>query len=194
MALPEKTQIINEATQVSSIEADFFLIGWQGSANKQAPLICLSSQQLVQFIESKIASATGFSTLSSDAPVAKVSLEELFDEANNQYKDCFIQYSISGSQPTILTSKNVDATTPININTTIDGQPVYVINTGIRLQDIEPATIQVSQVVSDSVGFSFVYDSSEFLMVAVKAVDSKVNVFFKAPLVGEGVSLNLVQE
>ncbi len=51
---PDQVQLINEATPVSSLDNVFFLIGWQGTSEGYAPLICLSSSQLRSYIQNLI--------------------------------------------------------------------------------------------------------------------------------------------
>ena len=87
---------------------------------------------------------------------------------------------------------------PALTEVTINRTKYYRIDTNIQLRDIAEDTVQVSQVVSiEDVGQAFVQmEQTEQgkLIVCVRAVPSKVNLSFKAPLVAEGLNIQMVQE
>lgn len=116
--LPTEAQIISDAAQVSDLGLDFFLIGWQGQRGGQAPLICVSSSQLTQFIEDKIAQAVKSQSanpnvLSTKIPkdsVELVSIEELVSEATKS--TVRIQYKYDGKSLVILSSTDSSIASP----------------------------------------------------------------------------------
>lgn len=188
---------MNEASQVPSLNSDFFLIGWQGSVKENAPLVCVSASQIRDYIHS----ITGTSPEAVNAlsePTVAMSIEEFMDEMHGQYKDCFVQYSINDEGDlSVISERNISALalSPEVAEVTINRTKYYQINTNISLQDISEETIQVSQIVpSDSVGQAFIQSSLDTLIVCVKASSGKVNVSFKAPLVAKGVNIQMVQE
>lgn len=190
-------QVMNEASQVPSLNSDFFLIGWQGSVKENAPLVCVSASQIRDYIHS----ITGTSPEAVNAlsePTVAMSIEEFMDEMHGQYKDCFVQYSINDEGDlSVISERNISALalSPEVAEVTINCTKYYQINTNISLQDISEETIQVSQIVpSDSVGQAFIQSSLDTLIVCVKASSGKVNVSFKAPLVAKGVNIQMVQE
>lgn len=190
-------QVMNEASQVPSLNSDFFLIGWQGSVKENAPLVCVSASQIRDYIHS----ITGTSPEAVNAlsePTVAMSIEEFMDEMHGQYKDCFVQYSINDEGDlSVISERNISALalSPEVAEVTINRTKYYQINTNISLQDISEETIQVSQIVpSDSVGQAFIQSSLDTLIVCVKASSGKVNVSFKAPLVAKGVNTQMVQE
>lgn len=190
-------QVMNEASQVPSLNSDFFLIGWQGSVKENAPLVCVSASQIRDYIHS----ITGTSPEAVNAlsePTVAMSIEEFMDEMYGQYKDCFVQYSINDEGDlSVISERNISALalSPEVAEVTINRTKYYQINTNISLQDISEETIQVSQIVpSDSVGQAFIQSSLDTLIVCVKASSGKVNVSFKAPLVAKGVNIQMVQE
>lgn len=190
-------QVMNEASQVPSLNSDFFLIGWQGSVKENAPLVCVSASQIRDYIHS----ITGTSPEAVNAlsePTVAMSIEEFMDEMHGQYKDCFVQYSINDEGDlSVISERNISALalSPEVAEVIINRTKYYQINTNISLQDISEETIQVSQIVpSDSVGQAFIQSSLDTLIVCVKASSGKVNVSFKAPLVAKGVNIQMVQE
>lgn len=190
-------QVMNEASQVPSLNSDFFLIGWQGSVKENAPLVCVSASQIRDYIHS----ITGTSPEAVNAlsePTVAMSIEEFMDEMHGQYKDCFVQYSINDEGDlSVISERNISALalSPEVAEVTINRTKYYQINTNISLQDISEETIQVSQIVpSDSVGQAFIQSSLDTLIVCVKASSGKVNVSFKAPLVAKGVNIQMVQD
>lgn len=194
-------QVMNEASQVPSLNSDFYLVGWQGSQNNNAPLICLSSQQLRQFIEEVASGNARTSVQSLSEPTVAMSIEEFMDEMHDKFKDCFVQYVISDEGELSVTSeRNIPAASfsPALTEVTINRTKYYRIDTNIQLRDIAEDTVQVSQVVSiEDVGQSFVQmEQAEQgkLIVCVRAVPSKVNLSFKSPLVAEGLNIQMVQE
>lgn len=190
-------QVMNEASQVPSLNSDFFLIGWQGNTKENAPLVCVSAGQIRDYIHS----ITGTSPEAVNAlsePTVAMSIEEFMDEMHGQYKDCFVQYFINDEGDlSVISERNISALalSPEVAEVTINRTKYYQINTNISLQDISEETIQVSQIVpSDSVGQAFIQSSLDTLIVCVKASSGKVNVSFKAPLVAKGVNIQMVQE
>lgn len=181
MALPNKTQIINEATPISSMDVDFFLIGWQGKNNATAPLICVSSAQLRDYINS----AAGRSMLSGS--VASVSLEELFDEAGDSLKDCFICYEVSEEGVSVVSSINVKEQAPILQR--LDS--ITVISTGIPSDVPVVGTPQVTPIISGSgaVTDCVLDDSTGVIRIQFKGGPCKINLSYKVPLIPEGVQV-----
>lgn len=120
---------------------------------------------------------------------------------HDKFKDCFVQYVISDEGELSVTSeRNIPAASfsPALTELTINRTKYYRIDTNIQLRDIADDTVQVSQVVSiEDVGQAFVQmEQTEQgkLIVCVRAVPSKVNLSFKAPLVAEGLNIQMVQE
>lgn len=190
-------QVMNEASQVPSLNSDFFLVGWQGNTKENSPLVCVSAGQIRDYIHS----ITGTSPEAVNAlsePTVAMSIEEFMDEMHGKYKDCFVQYSINDEGDlSVISERNISALalSPEVAEVTINRTKYYQINTNISLQDISEETIQVSQIVpSDSVGQAFIQSSLDTLIVCVKASSGKVNVSFKAPLVAKGVNIQMVQE
>lgn len=191
-------QVMNEASQVPSLNSDFFLIGWQGSVKENAPLVCVSASQIRDYIHSITGTSPEAAVNALSEPTVAMSIEEFMDEMHGQYKDCFVQYSINDEGDlSVISERNISALalSPEVAEVTINRTKYYQINTNISLQDISEETIQVSQIVpSDSVGQAFIQSSLDTLIVCVKASPGKVNVSFKAPLVAKGVNIQLVQE
>lgn len=190
-------QVMNEASQVPSLNSDFFLVGWQGNTKENAPLVCVSAGQIRDYIHA----ITGTSPEAVNAlsePTVAMSIEEFMDEMHGQYKDCFVQYSINDEGDlSVISERNISASaiSPEVAEVTINRTKYYQINTNISLQDISEETIQVSQIVpSDSVGQAFIQSSLDTLIVCVKASSGRVNVSFKAPLVAKGVNIQMIQE
>ncbi len=183
MALPNKTQIINEATPISSMDVDFYLIGWQGKNNMTAPLICVSSAQLRDYINS----LAGRSAVSGR--VASVSLEELFDEAGDSLKDCFVCYEVSEEGVSVVSSINVKEQAPTlqRFDSTI------VIDTGIPSNVPVVGTLQVTPIVSGSMTVTdcVLDDSTGFVRIQFKGGPCKINLSYKVPLIPEGVKMEL---
>lgn len=190
-------QVMNEASQVPSLNSDFFLVGWQGNTKENAPLVCVSAGQIRDYIHS-ITGTTPEAVNALSEPTVAMSIEEFMDEMHGQYKDCFVQYSINDEGDlSVISERNISALalSPEVAEVTINRTKYYQINTNISLQDISEETIQVSQIVpSDSVGQAFIQSSLDTLIVCVKASSGKVNVSFKAPLVAKGVNIQMVQE
>lgn len=191
-------QVMNEASQVPSLNSDFFLVGWQGNTKENAPLVCVSAGQIRDYIHSITGTSPEAAVNALSEPTVAMSIEEFMDEMHGQYKDCFVQYSINDEGDlSVISERNISATalSPEVAEVIINRTKYYQINTNISLQDISEETIQVSQIVpSDSVGQAFIQSSLDTLIVCVKASSGKVNVSFKAPLVAKGVNIQMVQE
>lgn len=200
MEIPGVTgvQVMNEASQVPSLNSDFFLVGWQGAQNNNAPLICLASSQLRQFIEDLVSNSSGAESRSLSEPTVAMSIEEFMDDMHGQYKDCFVQYLISDEgELSVNSERNIPASSLGSIITevSINRTKYYRIDTNILLKDIAEETVQVSQIVSlEDVGQAFIQTTQGMLVVCVRAVPGKVNLSFKAPLVAKGVNIQMVQE
>lgn len=196
---PDQVQLINEATPVSSLDNDFFLIGWQGTSEGYAPLICLSSSQLRSYIQNLISEGAAGASLMSEAPltpVAKLSVEEFFDEIHNQTKDLFVQFEITqgtdGSfSASVKSHVNCDAQVVL-VSEESDG--VYHITTNIETSSLIQGTAQLTM--ESSVPMLESLDlSGEYVTIAVCLEGPcLINLSAKTPLVGEGVQLQMVQE
>lgn len=197
---PDQVQLINEATPVSSLDNDFFLIGWQGTSEGYAPLICLSSSQLRSYIQNLISEgATGASLLSMapSVPVAKLSVEEFFDEIHNQTKDMFVQFEITqgadGSfSASVKSHVNCDAEVVV-VSEVSDGN-VYHITTNIETSSLVQGTAQLTM--ESAVPMLESLDLSGEYVTIVVCLEGPclINLSAKTPLVGEGVQLQTVQE
>lgn len=196
---PDQVQLINEATPVSSLDNDFFLIGWQGTSEGYAPLICLSSSQLRSYIQNLISEGAAGASLMSmapSAPVAKLSVEEFFDEIHNQTKDMFVQFEITqgadGSfSASVKSHVNCDAQVVL-VSEVSDG--VYHITTNIETSSLIQGTAQLTM--ESAIPMLESLDlSGEYVTIAVRLEGPcLINLSAKTPLVGEGVQLQMVQE
>lgn len=196
---PDQVQLINEATPVSSLDNDFFLIGWQGTSEGYAPLICLSSSQLRSYIQNLISEGAAGASLMSmapSAPVAKLSVEEFFDEIHNQTKDMFVQFEITqgadGSfSASVKSHVNCDAQVVL-VSEVSDG--VYHITTNIETSSLVQGTAQLTM--ESAIPMLESLDlSGEYVTIAVCLEGPcLINLSAKIPLVGEGVQLQTVQE
>lgn len=196
---PDQVQLINEATPVSSLDNDFFLIGWQGTSEGYAPLICLSSSQLRSYIQNLISEGAAGASLMSmapSAPVAKLSVEELFDEIHNQTKDMFVQFEITqgtdGSfSASVKSHVNCDAQVVL-VSEVSDG--VYHITPNIETSSLIQGTAQLTM--ESAIPMLESLDlSGECVTIAVCLEGPcLINLSAKTPLVGEGVQLQTVQE
>jgi hypothetical protein len=157
-------QVMNEASQVPSLNSDFFLVGWQGNIKENAPLVCVSAGQIRDYIHS----ITGTSPEAVNAlsePTVAMSIEEFMDEMHGQFKDCFVQYSINDEgELSVNVERNIEASslgstiTEVSINRT----KYYRIDTNILLKDIAEETVQVSQIVSlEDVGQAFIQTTTK---------------------------------
>lgn len=193
---PDQVQLINEATPVSSLENDFFLIGWQGTSEGYAPLICLSSSQLRTYIQGLVSGVSGASAQAMSAPMAKVSVEEFFDQMHNQTKDMFVQFEITqdvgGSFSAKVKSQINYQAEVVLVSEVSDG--VYHITTNIETSVIVPGTAQLTMQSSTPMLESLDL-SGEYVTIAVCLEGPCIiNLSAKVPLVGEGVQLQMVQE
>ena len=195
---PDQVQLINEATPVSSLDNDFFLIGWQGTSKDYAPLICLSSSQLREYIQNLISGgAEGASLLSmaSPAPVAKMSVEEFFDEMHNQTKDIYVQFEVTdeGDRFSVKVKSHVNCEAEVDLISEVsDG--VYRIDTNIESSSLVQGTAQLTM--ESSIPMLESIDlSGKYASIAVCLEGScLINFTAKTPLVGDGVQLRMVQE
>lgn len=191
-------QVMNDASQVPSLNSDFFLIGWQGSVKENAPLVCVSASQIRDYIHSIIGTSPEAADNALSEPTVAMSIEEFMDEMHGQYKDCFVQYFISDEGELFVNvERNIEASslgstiTEVSINRT----KYYRIDTNILLKDIAEETVQVSQMVSlEDVGQAFIQTMQGALVICVRAVPGKVNLSFKAPLVAKGINIQMIQE
>ena len=195
---PDQVQLINEATPVSSLDNDFFLIGWQGTSEGYAPLICLSSSQLREYIQNLISEGAAGASLMSmapSAPVAKLSVEEFFDEMHNQTKDIYVQFEVTKEDGLFL----VKVKSHVNCEAEVDlvsevSEGVYRIDTNIESSSLVQGTAQLTMESSipmlESIDLSGKYAS---IVVCLEG-PCLINFTAKTPLVGEGVQLQMVQE
>lgn len=196
---PDQVQLINEATPVSSLDNDFFLIGWQGTSEGYAPLICLSSSQLRSYIQNLISEGAAGASLMSmapSAPVAKLSVEEFFDEIHNQTKDMFVQFEITqgadGSfSASVKSHVNCDAQVVL-VSEVSDG--VYHITTNIETPSLIQGTAQLTMESAIPMLESLDLSGEYVTIAACLEGPCLINLSAKTPLVGEGVQLQTVQE
>lgn len=192
---PDQVQLINEATPVPSLDNDFFLIGWQGTSDDYAPLICLSSSQLREYIQKLISGGAQGASLTSMAPVAKMSVEEFFDEMHNQTKDIYIQFEVAEESGLfsvkVKSQVNCEAEVVL-VSEVSDG--VYRIDTNIESSSLVQGTAQLTMESSipmlESIDLSGKYAS---IVVCLEG-PCLINFTAKTPLVGDGVQLQMVQE
>lgn len=195
---PDQVQLINEATPVSSLDNDFFLIGWQGTSEGYAPLICLSSSQLRVYIQGLISEGAAGASLMSmapSAPVAKMSVEEFFDEMHNQTKDIYVQFEVTeeGGLFSVKVKSHVNCEAEVVlISEVFDG--VHRIDTNIESSSLVQGTAQLTMESSipmlESIDLSGKYAS---IVVCLEG-PCLINFTAKTPLVGDGVQLQMVQE
>lgn len=192
---PDQVQLINEATPVSSLDNDFFLIGWQGTSEGYAPLICLSSSQLREYIQRIISGGAADASLMSMAPVAKLSVEEFFDEMHNQTKDIYVQFEVTeeGGLFSVKVKSHVNCEAEVVLTSEVsDG--VYRIDTNIESSSLVQGTAQLTMESSipmlESIDLSGKYAS---IVVCLEG-PCLINFTAKTPLVGEGIQLQMVQE
>lgn len=196
---PDQVQLINKATPVSSLDNDFFLIGWQGTSEGYAPLICLSSSQLRSYIQNLISEGAAGASLMSmapSAPVAKLSVEEFFDEIHNQTKDMFVQFEITqgddGSfSASVKSHVNCDAQVVLVSEESIG---LYRITTNIETSLLVQGTAQLTMESAIPMLVSLDLSGEYVTIVARLEGPCVVNLSAKTPLVGEGVQLQMVQE
>lgn len=190
--IPTDGVLINTAPIADSITPDMYVIGYRGNG-ESASLVAISTTLLTS---SRAASPSLraasvapqqdvlHATLASeDAPV-EVSLEELFDEAHNLYKDCWLQLRVF---PEGLVGIEGKANLPdFEFETSEQkiGRINYIkVSTDLKTLDFNMATAQVSQI---SLGPSFasaaICVEEDLISFLVKNTPSLVNFMVKAPL------------
>lgn len=121
------------------------------------------------------------------------------DDMHSQFKDCYVQYSISDTGVIeVVRERNVAASTmhPSVTLETYNEQGFYKVNTGIELSDIAPDTVHITLVLEQGAGpgQSFIVDDPTNLIFCVSEAPCKINLWFKAPLVSGNVQFQMVQE
>lgn len=186
---------ISSATEVESLEQDFRLIGWRGQSTDVAPLICLSSQMLRQYISTQIqqavANPVAYAASVAPEPTVAMSVEEFFDEMSDQYKDCYLQLFNDGSTISVKNQINLD---PVSLSLSVSDNNV-IVRTSVKCADLNISTIQVTFASAGEVpAFSPYILAEEYLSVVAPKQSGYINITFKAPLIAEGTQLSMSVE
>lgn len=113
-------QMINDAILVTSLTSDFYLIGWQGARNSQAPLVAMSSAVLRDYIGSLVSGRssdggeTTVSTMAMASPMSHaVNVEQMFDSFAGSTKEIAVVLGIvcgdADCDAVVKSNVNVDA-------------------------------------------------------------------------------------
>lgn len=184
--IPTDGVLINTAPIVDSLTSDTYLIGYRGSGEAAylvAVPVALFSGSASLSETTPLSASSASIDASADAPVA-VSLEELFDEAHNQYKDCWMQLEVS-EEGTVEVAKKVNLPeTQIESSVEKVGRSSYIkVATGFKASDFDLSTAQVSQISLSSTPASATICVEEgSISLLFKNIPGFVNFMVKAPL------------